>query len=354
MTSNSAFPDSDGLTVGELAEKCGLTLMQDELADTIIRRIAPISRAGSEEITFIKSRKALKELENSSASAVICDLPMYAHVPEGVAGLVTSHPESAFAAVAALLYPDAMRPLPNTSERGISAKAHIDPSARLEDGIIVEAGAVIGADVEIGSGSIISANSVIGRGTRIGRDCTICAHVSVSHAIIGNRVILHPGARIGQDGFGYSPGPKGLQKIPQVGRVVIQDDVEIGANACVDRGAMDDTVIGEGTKIDNMVQIAHNVKVGRSSAFAALVGVAGSTTIGNFVMIGGGSGINGHVSVGDGVVLGGLSGVYGDVPPGVHWGGVPARPLLGVIRDGVEAIARANKRRTGKIDEAEK
>jgi len=354
MTSNSAFPEHDGLTAGELAEKCGLTLMQDELAETIIRRIAPISRAGAEEITFIKSRKSLKELENSTASAVICDLPMYAHVPQGVAGLVTSHPESAFASVAALLHPVAMRPIPNTSERGISPNAYIDPSARLEDGIVVEAGAVIGADVEIGSGSIISANSVIGRGTRIGRDCAICANVTVSHAIIGNRVILHPGARIGQDGFGYAPGPQGFQKIPQIGRVILQDDVEIGANACVDRGAMDDTVIGEGTKIDNIVQIGHNVKIGRNSAVAGMVGIAGSATIGNFVMIGGGSGINGHITLGDGAVLGGLSGVYGNVPPGAHWGGIPARPIQGVIRDGVEAIARANKRKTGKTDEAKK
>lgn len=344
MVTSNYFSGSDGLPLSELARITGAELADAAMADRLVRRIAPLARAGKDEISFIKSRKSLEALRNCEASAVFCSADLKTFVPEGVAALVTRQPESAFALAAAALYPEAMRPVRLTREPGISERATVDPDARLEDGVTVEAGAVIARDVEIGSGTVVSANAVIGPGTRIGRDCSIGANASVMHALIGNRVILHPGARIGQDGFGYAAGARGLQKIPQVGRVIIQDDVEIGANSCIDRGAMDDTVIGEGTKIDNLVQIAHNVRIGRHSAFAGMVGVAGSVTIGNGVMIGGGSGINGHITIGDGAVLAGFTGVHGDVPPGVQWGGIPARPLRGVIRDGIEAIARANGR----------
>ncbi|TDH36184.1 UDP-3-O-(3-hydroxymyristoyl)glucosamine N-acyltransferase [Pseudohoeflea suaedae] len=348
MAPNNYFSGSAGLSISHLAEACGADLVRPEMGETQIFRIAPLARAAEGEVTFIKSRRSLEQLEKSAASAVFCTEALADKVPTQTAALVVGNPESAFAIAAALLYPEAMNLVRITSESGISPHAVIDPEARLEENVTVEAGAVIGRDVEIGSGSVVLANAVIGPGTRIGRDCTIGANASILHSLIGNRVIIHAGVRLGGDGFGYAAGARGLAKLPQVGRVVIQDDVEIGANTAVDRGAMDDTVIGEGTKIDNLVQIGHNVRIGRHCALAGTIGIAGSATIGDGVMIGGGTGINGHISIGDGAVIAGFTGVHGDVPAGAQWGGIPARPLRGVIRDGLEAIARAKQLETGK------
>jgi len=275
------------------------------------------------------------------AAAVFVTSKLLDDVPEGVAALVTPAPQLAFALAGAVLVPAAIRPLQLTSETGIAATASIDPSAKLEAGVIVEAGAAIGAGAEIGAGTIISAGASIGPGTRIGRNCHVGPAATVQHALIGNKVILHPGVRIGQDGFGYVPGPAGLVKVPQIGRVIIQDHVEIGANTTVDRGALDDTVIGEGTKIDNLVQIGHNVRIGRHCIIVSQVGIAGSATLGDRVMIGGAAGVNGHLTVGDGAQIAARSGVAGNVPPGARWGGVPARPISAFLRDAAAANARA-------------
>ena len=169
---------------------------------------------------------------------------------------------------------------------------------------------------------------------RIGRDCSIGATVTVSHALIGDRVIIHPGVRIGQDGFGFAMGPQGHLKVPQIGRVIIQDDVEIGANSTIDRGANRDTVIGEGTKIDNLVQIAHNVVIGRHCVIVAQVGISGSTTLGDFVALGGQVGVTGHLRIGAGAQIAATSGVMSDVPPGARWGGIAGAAHAGVVPRG--------------------
>ena len=174
---------------------------------------------------------------------------------------------------------------------------------------------------------------MIGPQVRIGRDCSIGPNATVLNALLGNRVILHPGVRVGQDGFGFAMGPRGHMKVPQIGRVIIQDDVEIGANTTIDRGASRDTVIGEGTKIDNLVQIGHNVVIGRHCVIVAQVGISGSTTLEDFVVLGGQVGVVGHVRIGTGAQIAGSSNVNSDVPPGARWGGTPAKPIRDWFRE---------------------
>lgn len=339
------YPPQDGMTLRELAGRIGAELLDEAVGSTIIRSVAPVARAGEGELCYIMSRKNRAELETCKASAILCDPGLKSAIPAHIPILLSKAPQTAFAQAGAILHPTALRPTAITSERaGISPAAYVDPTARLEPGVVVEPMAVIGAGAEIGSGTRIGAGAVVGADCRIGRDCSIAAGASVIASILGNRVIIHNGARIGQDGFGYAPGPRGMLKIVQIGRVIIQDDVEIGANTTVDRGAMDDTVIGEGTKIDNQVQVAHNVRIGRHCGIASGAGIAGSTHIGDGVLIGGASGINGHITIGDGVQIGAMSGVIASIPPGAVFGGIPARPMKDFLRDIAETMARADER----------
>jgi UDP-3-O-[3-hydroxymyristoyl] glucosamine N-acyltransferase len=304
-----------------LAQKVGAHLGAGADPAALIHDVRTLADAGAGHVTFLDNRKYLGQLAATRATACLVAPAFAARVPEGVGALMMAQPYRGFAAALQLFYPDAMMPKAAMAQMG---DPPIHPSARIEEGVKIETGAIIGREAQIGRGTTIAGGALIGYRVTIGRGGYVGPGASVTHALIGDRVILHAGVRIGQDGFGFAMGPSGHLKVPQIGRVIIQDDVEIGANTTVDRGAMADTVIGEGTKIDNLVQIAHGVVIGRNVLMAAQVGIAGSTEVGDDVMFGGQVGVGGHLTIGRGVVAVGQSGITNSVDAGTMVAGYPA------------------------------
>ena len=333
MSDTKFFVPSQEMSAQKAASLSGARLVQSELADIVIEKLSSLDNSTKGSLTFIDSKKYTDSLKGLQAAAIFCPEQLASEIPEGIAILVSSNPHGDFSLIGRILFPSAVQPHPSTGCWGISPYAHIDNSARLEDNVTIEAGAVIGKNVEIGSGSVISAASVIGENCKIGRNCYIAPNVSVQYSLIGNHVFLYSGVRIGQDGFGYVGGARGIEKVPQLGRVILQDHVEIGANSTIDRGALRDTIIGEGTKIDNLVQIAHNVHVGRYCLIAAHCGIAGSVTIGDMTQLGGRVGLADHLVIGSNVQIAAASGVMNDIPDGEKWGGIPARPFKQWFRE---------------------
>ncbi len=322
---------SGGLTLDEIASLCGAVIEAPPHARRIVN-IAPLDRAAPSDLAFFDHQRYAVAAAATYAGACLTTAALAKHLPPHVAVLVVSQPYAAFVKVARALFPHSLRPS-SLGKAGDFAGTTIDPTARLENGVTVDPGAVIGAGAEIGAGTLIGANAVIGAEVRIGRDCAIGANAVIACALIGDRVIVHPGCNIGQDGFGFVMGGKGHLKVPQVGRVIIQDDVEIGAGTAIDRGALRDTVIGEGTKIDNMVQVGHNVAIGRHCVLVSQVGIAGSATLEDFVVLGARAGVKDHVTIGEGTQIAATSNVNGDVPPGSRWGGTPAKPMRQWFRE---------------------
>ena len=308
-----------------------------------ITSIAPLHAAREGDLSFLDNTKYLQAFLETKASVVLIAKKFENRVPENVTAIVVRAPYAAYAEVVGRLIPAALKAQAEFNDGGNAS--HIHPDASLEEGVTVEPGAVIGPDAQIGAGTLIGANAVIGRAVSIGRDCVVGSGATVTHALLGDRVIIHPGVRIGQDGFGFALGPSGHRKVPQIGRVLLQDDVEVGANSTIDRGANHDTVVGEGTKIDNLVQIGHNVKIGRHCIIVAQTGISGSAELGDFVMCGGKSGINGHVKIGDAAQIAGTSNVADSVPPGERWAGTPAKPLREYMREAMALRKLAAKDR---------
>lgn len=333
------FPIAETPTASEIAAWTGGTVVEGGDPDQRVTGVAPLERAGPGDLSFLDNPRYRAALEATKASVCLVATDVNATPPDSVTVIAVADPYSAYADVLRRLFPTAGGNAFYDRVDAVSAHAAIHPDAQLEVGVSVEPGAVVGAGARIGRGTRIGANAVIGSGVHIGRDCTISANVTVQAALIGNGVILHPGVQVGQDGFGFAMGKTGHAKVPQIGRVVIQDDVEIGSNCTIDRGANRDTVIGEGTKIDNLCQIAHNVEIGRHCVIVAQTGVSGSAKLGDFVALGGQVGVIGHVTIGDGAQIAATSNVNSDVPPGARWGGTPAKPVRQWFRE-VTALRR--------------
>jgi UDP-3-O-[3-hydroxymyristoyl] glucosamine N-acyltransferase len=300
--------------------------------DHEITSLAPLGNARVGALVFAEGRGFAAAIEALPDCTLICIEEMVAHAPAHVAVVVAKRPQSLFAKAGRLLFPDAIKPL-RFANSSSPDRAFVSPTAVLEPGVTVEPGAIIGDGAQVGSGTLVGPGAIIGANCRIGRDCVIGPNASVINAFIGDRVLIQAGARIGQDGFGFVGGSNGLEKMPHVGRVIIQNDVEIGCNSSIDRGALDDTVIGEGTKIDNLVQIAHNARIGRHCVITGHCGLSGSVTLGDGVMLGGRVGIADHVTIGAGAQIAAASGVMNDVPAGGRWAGAPAQPMKDFFRE---------------------
>ena len=337
------FDRAGPFALRDIAEKVGAVLKRDDDGSRMIGDVQSLRTAGPDHLAFFDNRKYAGQLVATQAGACILASANAKRAPSTTAVLTTATPYNAFALALRLFYADALRSKAAASGADVRATL-VHPTARIAEGAIIEPGAVVGREAAIGTGTTIAAGAVVGFRVVVGSDCYIGAGATLTHAIVGNGVIIHPGVRIGQDGFGFAMGAKGHVKVPQIGRVIIGDDVEIGANSTVDRGALSDTVIGEGTKIDNLVQIAHNVVIGRHCVIVAQSGVAGSAELGDFVVMGAHSGVIGHVKVGNGAQIAGMAHVKNDVEPGARMGGTPAVPFKEWARE-VAAIKALGKQR---------
>jgi UDP-3-O-[3-hydroxymyristoyl] glucosamine N-acyltransferase len=307
------------LTAAAIAELSGGELRGDPT--TTVAAVAPLYRAGSRDLTFLASGRYAPFLAKASPGILLVT-PELADLPGGAqARIVVGKPQE----VLLTLLPRLYQPPPR--HPGVHDSARLGRGVRVGADVSIGPYVVIGDGASIGDRVTLGAHVVVGEGVAIGQESRLYPHVTLYPGTsLGERVIAHAGVRLGSDGFGYVFGDGAHRKIPHVGRCIIQDDVEIGANSTIDRGSIDDTVIGAGTKIDNLVQIGHNVSVGKLCLVMSQVGLAGSTRVGDGCILAGQVGVSGHLEIGDGARLGAQAGVFGDIPAGETWSGYPARP----------------------------
>ena len=327
MAADPRFFDVEGpFTLGALAELCGADMAGPADGAQAFVGVAPLESAGPDEVSFLDNKQYLPAFEASAAGACIVD-PRYAErAPEGMALLTTKNPYRAYALVARAFHPDA------PAEAAIHPTAVVDPEATLGADVSVGAYVVIEAGAEIGDGCRIGHHAVIGAGVVLGEGCRIGPGATLSHCLLGKRCQIHAGVRLGSRGFGFTLDPEGYLDVPQLGRVILEDEVEVGANSTIDRGAGPDTVVGAGSKIDNLIQIGHNVQIGRGCVLVAQSGVAGSSKLEDYVMLGAQGGIAGHLTIGKGAQIAAQSGVMRDVPAGLKVCGAPAIPIKEFFR----------------------
>jgi len=321
LTDARFFRRSAPIPLGEIAAHVGGELLAPAAAAFLVRDVAALDCAKTGELSVFCDGKRTTEFANNHASVVVTNRALSEHAHNGSWLMLVSDPRLAFAKIGHMFYP------PAALTEGVHSSAQVSCTATIGAGTQIGSGTVVGCGASVGARCQIESNAVIGEGVTIGDDCVIGANTSISHAMIGARVNISSNVSIGGEGFGFVQSPTGLLRIAQLGRVIIEDDVQIGGNCAVDRGTMGDTVIGAGTAIDNLVQIAHNVRIGRHCVLAGQVGIAGSTTLGDRVMVGGQTAINDHVTVGSDARIAGKSGVMRDVAPGEAVGGYPAMPI---------------------------
>ena len=321
------FRRSGPHSVADIAHCLGAELAGTRLPERMINGLAPLQTAGPLEVSFLDNRRYVEQLAATKAGAVILHPEFMERVPAGTVAIVTPEPYAGWAKASSLFYPA------GGAEAGVHPAAVVHPQAVIDPSAEIGPGAVVGAGAEIGAGSIIGALAVIGAGVVIGRACRVHAQATVSHAILGDHVVVYPGARIGQDGFGFAITKTGAVPVRQLGRVIIGDGAEIGANSTIDRGSAQDTVIGAGVHIDNLVQIGHNVNIGKGTVIVAQAGISGSTIIGERVIIAAQAGLTGHLNIGKGAKVGAQAGVMADLEAGAEVVGSPARPIRAFFRE---------------------
>lgn len=340
MADGRFFKNVGPFSANQLAEISGAKPGGKFDGNALYKDVQPLDIATNSDVSFLDNKKYKVSFGQSNAGICIIRPEMEEAAPDTMALLLTSDPYTAYARVATAFYPGII-PKP-----GISTDAYVHETAEVGDNCHIQAGVHVGAHAKIGDNTILYANSVVADGCEIGTNCSIGANASLQCCLIGNDVILHPGVRIGQDGFGFAPGAQGHLKVPQLGRVVIGNHVEIGANTSIDRGTGPDTVIGDGTKIDNLVQIGHNVEIGQHCFIVSQVGISGSTKIGNFTMLGGQVGVAGHLTLGSGVKVAAQSGIMRDVADGQTVGGSPAQPMKAWMRE-IATLQKLAKKKVG-------
>ena len=336
MADRRFFDYSGPFSLADIAERTGAQLRNCPDPALMINEIAALDSAVSGDISFLENRRYLAALAKTNASACFISEELAARAPDNIALLVTDRPRRSFARISRIFHPD------DVGGPEIHASALIAASARVGADCRIEAGAVIGENAVIGERCWIGPNVVIGKAVCLGAAVQIGANASLSHCEIGARCLIYPGARIGQPGFGFEVDASGPIKMPQLGRVIIAEDVEVGANTTIDRGAGPDTTIGQGTMIDNLVQIGHNVEIGKGCIIVAQVGIAGSSKLGDYVVLAGQVGVAGHLTIGNGVQVAAQSGVNKTIAEGQRMGGSPTVPIRDYRRQvaAVKALGR--------------